>query len=86
MPNTDIKTNQSGYIIKSDETAENWIKIHGQISNFKAVWKFALGQNGEIFTIISQQLSDNEIAFSVYKSINNGNTWILEGTNSKFIL
>ena len=79
-------TNQNGYIIKSDETVKNWIKTDGQIPNAKTAWKFALGQNGEIYTIVSQQLSDNDIASSVYKSTDSGNTWILEGTNRENIL
>ena len=88
MPNSKdgSNTNQNGYIIKYDETAKNWTKTNGQIPNAKAAWKFAIGQNGEIYTIVSQQLSENDIASSVYKSIDNGNTWILEGTNRERIL
>ena len=78
--------NQNGYIIKSDGTVKNWTKINGQIPNVKAVWKFALGQNGEMYTIVNQQMSQNDIASSVYKSTDNGNTWILEGTNRENIL
>ena len=62
-------------------------KENGQIPNVKAAWKFALGQNGEIYTIVSQQTSENnDIASSVYKTIDNGNSWILEGTNRESIL
>ena len=87
MPNTGDANNQNGYIIKSDKAVNNWAKTNGQISNVKAAWKFALGQDGEIYTIVSQQTSENnDIASCVYKSIDNGNTWILEGTNREKIL
>ena len=86
MPNTDDANNQNGYIIKSDESGKNWTKTNGQIPNVKAAWKFALGQNGEMYIIVSQQTSQNDIASSVYKSIDNGNSWILEGTNRENIL
>jgi hypothetical protein len=78
--------NQNGYIIKSDKAVKNWTKTNGQIPNVKAAWKFALGQNGEIYTIVNQQTPQNDIASSVYKSIDNGNTWILEGTNREEII
>ena len=82
-----MTNNQNGYIIKSDETVKNWTKTTGQIANVKAAWKFALGQNGEMYTIVSQQTSENnDIASSVYKSIDSGNSWILEGTNRENIL
>ena len=86
MPNTEDANNQNGYIIKSDKAVKNWAKTNGQIPNVKAAWKFALGQNGEIYTIVSQQTNENDIASSVYKSTDNGNTWILEGTNREKIL
>jgi photosystem II stability/assembly factor-like uncharacterized protein len=87
MPNTEGNdNNENGYIIKSDESGKNWTKTNGQIPNVKAAWKFALGPNGEIYTIVSQQISQNDIASSVYKSIDNGNSWILEGTNRENIL
>jgi hypothetical protein len=91
MPNTAAEegsdnNNQNGYIIKSDKAVKNWTKTNGQIPNVKAAWKFALGQNGEIYTIVNQQTPQNEIASSVYKSIDNGNTWILEGTNREEII
>ena len=89
MPNTaeeGSNNNENGYIIKSDETVKNWTKTNGQIPNVKAAWKFALGPNGEVYTIVSQQISQNDIASSVYKSIDNGNSWILEGTNRENIL
>jgi hypothetical protein len=34
-------------LLKSDKAVKNWAKTNGQISNVKATWKFALGQNGE---------------------------------------
>src|SRR5215217_5242283 len=87
MSNTDDANNQDGYIIKSDKVVKNWTKTNGQIPNIKAAWKFTLGQNGEIYTIVSQQTSEkNDIASSVYKSTDNGNTWILDGTNREKIL
>jgi photosystem II stability/assembly factor-like uncharacterized protein len=87
IPNTeDRNNNQNGYITKSDESGKNWTKTNGQIPDVKATWKFALGQNDEIYTIVSQQTSQNDIASSVYKSIDNGNSWILEGTNRENIL
>jgi len=89
MPNT-VKegsdNNQNGYIIKSDKAVKNWTKANGQIPDIKAAWKFALGQTGEMYTIVSQQISENDIASSVYKSIDNGNSWILEGTNREQII
>jgi hypothetical protein len=78
--------NQNGYIVKSDKAVKNWTKTNGQIPDVKAAWKFALGQNGEMYTIVSQQTAQNDIASSVYKSIDNGNSWILEGTNRENIL
>lgn len=89
MPNTAKEgsdNNQNGYIIKSDESGKNWTKTTGQIPDVKAAWKFALGHNGEMYTIVSQQTSQNDIASSVYKSIDNGNSWILEGTNREQII
>jgi hypothetical protein len=89
MPNSkddSNSNNQNGYIIKSDNSGQNWIKTDGQIPDVKAAWKFASGQNGEIYTIVTQQISQNDIASSIYKSIDNGNTWILEGTNREKIL
>ena len=85
-PKDGSNINQNGYIIKSDETVKNWTKTDGQIPNAKTAWKFTLGHNGEIYTIVSQQLSDNDIASSIYKSIDNGSSWILEGTNKESIL
>ena len=41
---------------------------------------------GEIYTIVMQQTAHNDIASSVYKSIDNGNSWILEGTNREEII
>ena len=82
-----MKNNQNGYIIKSDKAVKNWTNTNGQIPNVKAAWKFALGLDGEIYTIVSQQTSENNsIASSVYKSIDNGNTWKLEGTNREQII
>ena len=78
--------NLKGYIIKSDEAFKNWTKTNGQIPDVKAAWKFALGQNGEMYTIVSQQTPQNDFASSVYKSIDDGNTWILEGTNREDII
>ena len=88
MPNTaeEGNGNQNGYIIKSDKSGKNWTKTNGQIPDVKAAWKFALGPNDEIYTIVSQQISQNDNASSVYKSINDGDTWILEGTNREQIL
>jgi hypothetical protein len=87
MPNSKDANNENGYIIKSDASLKIWTKTNGQIPNVKAAWKFASGENGEMYTIVSQQLSENnDIASSVYKSTDNGNTWILEGTNRERIL
>ena len=91
MPNTATEegsdnNNENGYIIKSDKAVKNWTKTNGQIPNVKAAWKFALGHNGEMYTIVSQQTPQNDIASSVYKSIDNGNSWILEGTNREDII
>ena len=57
IPNTVAEegsgNNQNGYIIKSDESGKNWIKTKSQIPHVKAAWKFALGQNGEMYTIVT---------------------------------
>ncbi|HJU58972.1 MAG TPA: hypothetical protein VJ583_04435 [Nitrososphaeraceae archaeon] len=38
-----------------------------------------MGQNSEIYTIVSQQTSgNNDIASSVYKSLDNGNRGLLK--------
>jgi photosystem II stability/assembly factor-like uncharacterized protein len=86
IPNIEDANNQNGYIIKSDQAVNNWTETNGQIPDVKAAWKFASGQKGEIYTIVSQQISQDDIASSIYKSIDNGNTWILEGTNRDQIL
>ena len=89
MPNIEPSNNNNngnGYITKLDESGKNWTKTNGQIPDVKAAWKFALGQNDDIYTIVSQQTSQNDIASSVYKSIDNGNSWVLEGTNRENIL
>jgi hypothetical protein len=86
MPNKEDTNNQNGYIIKSDESVKDWTKTVGQVPDVKAAWKFALGQNYEIYTIVSQQTLENDIASSIYKSTDNGKSWILEGTNRESIL
>jgi len=86
IPKMEDSNNQNGYIIKSDNSVNNWSKTDGQIPYVKAAWKFAFGQNGEIYTIVNQQTSQKEIASSVYKSTDDGNTWILKGTNRENIL
>jgi len=94
MPNTAVEedsdnsdnNNGNGFIIKSDESGKNWTKTNGQIPNVKTAWKFASGQNGEMYTIVSQQTAQNDIASSVYKSIDDGNSWFLEGTNREDII
>ena len=87
LPKTEQETNnQNGYIIKSDNSVNKWTKTNGQIPYVKAAWKFALGQNNEMYTIVSQQTTQNEIASSVYKSVDNGNIWILEGTNRESVI
>ena len=61
--------------------------VRWKIPNVKTICKFELGENGEIYTIVSQQTSENnDIASSIYKSTNNGNSWTLEGTNRESIL
>ena len=87
ISNEEGESKQNGYIIKSDKAGKNWAKTNGQIPTVKSAWKFALGHDGEIYTIVSQQTSENnDIASSVYKTIDNGNTWILEGTNREQIV
>jgi len=91
IPNTAVKegsdnNNGNGYIIKSDGSVKNWTKTNGQIPNVKAAWKFASGQIGEMYTIVSQETAQNDIASSVYKSIDDGNSWFLEGTNREDII
>lgn len=86
IPKTEDANSQNGYIIKSDDSVKNWTKTNGQIPYVKAGWKFTSGNNGEMYTIVSQQTPQNDIASSVYKSPDNGNAWILEGTNGENII
>jgi hypothetical protein len=39
-----------------------------------------------IYTIVIQQTPEKDIPSSVYKSIDNGNSWMLEGTNREQII
>lgn len=88
IPNTEesANNNQNGYIIKSDKLRNNWTKTNGQISNAGAMWKFISGPSGEMYTIVNQQTPHNDVASSVYKSTDNGDSWILIGTNRENML
>lgn len=71
-----------GFIMKSSDGGETWSQAEGQIPDAAGVWNFAPGRNGEIYAITSQQTSSG-IAASVYSSYDEGQTWVLEGTNNK---
>jgi hypothetical protein len=70
-----------GVIYKSITGGEIMIKTQGQISNAQGIWDFVPGRNGEVYSIVSQQLSSGS-AMSIYRTNDDGDTWILEGTNN----
>lgn len=71
-----------GFVAKSDDGGQTWANTSGQIPDAKGVWNFAPGRSGEIYAITSQQTPDG-IAASVYSSSDDGQTWVLEGTNNE---
>lgn len=71
-----------GFIVKSDDGGKTWDNTKGQIPDAKGVWNFAPGRAGEIYAITSQQTSSG-IAASIYKSGDDGTSWIIEGTNNE---
>ena len=82
MPNTaseEGNNNENGYIIKSDEQGKNWTKTNGQIPNVKAAWKFALGPNDEIYTIVSQQIFRRTNLNDFYAFANSSGSHIVLG-------
>lgn len=70
-----------GVIFKSITNGEIMIKTQGQIPDAKGIWDFIPGRNGEVYSIISHQLSSG-LAMSIYRTNDGGDTWILEGTNN----
>jgi hypothetical protein len=70
----------------SDSNGQEWVRIDGQIAGIQGAWKFLEGENGEIYTIVIQRTASGEIASSVYKSVDGGTSWILEGTNNESIV
>jgi photosystem II stability/assembly factor-like uncharacterized protein len=70
-----------GVIYKSITGGEIMIKTQGQIPNAQGIWDFVPGRSGEVYSIVSQQLSSGS-AMSVYRTNDGGDTWILEGTNN----
>lgn len=71
-----------GFVARSDDGGKTWTNTSGQIPDAKGVWSFAPGRSGEIYAITSQQTSTG-IAASIYKSNDNGASWVLEGTNNE---
>lgn len=75
-----------GYIVKSVDGAKTWIKIIGQIEEADFIEDFEFGNNEEIYAIVNQNNAKFGMASSVYKSIDQGNNWTLEGTNNNQLL
>jgi hypothetical protein len=71
-----------GFIVKSDDGGKTWANTSGQIPDAKGVWNFAPGRDGEIYAITSQQTASG-IAASIYRSSDDGATWIILGTNNE---
>lgn len=71
----------NGMIVKSIDGGNTMVKTQGQITDARGVWNFAPGRSGEIYAITAQQVASG-IAMSVYKTDDNGASWILEGTNN----
>ena len=82
VPNQPNETS-TGYIIKSTDGAKTWTKTDGQIPGAQFVSKFALGNNGDVYTALIQDSTETGVASSVYSSNDDGKTWTLEGTNNK---
>lgn len=72
-----------GYIIKSTDGAKTWTKTFGQIEGAHFISRFGFGNAGEIYAIVNQNTAKYGMASSVYKSNEQGEKWILEGTNSQ---
>lgn len=70
-----------GIIFKSTTNGEIVIKTQGQIPDTKRILDFIPGRNGELYSVISHQLSSGS-AMSIYRTNDGGDTWILEGTNN----
>jgi hypothetical protein len=85
VPNQNEETG-NGYIIKSTDGAKSWTKSSGQIPGAQFVSKFAFDSNGDVYTALIQDSPETGVASSVYRSNNDGNTWILEGTNNDKLL
>lgn len=75
-----------GYIVKSVDGAKTWIKTIGQIDEADFIVGFEFGNNDEIYAIVNQNNAKFGMASSVYKSIDQGNNWTLEGTNNNQLL
>lgn len=74
-----------GQIIKSLDFGKTWSKTDGQISGARGAWKFAEGEDGEVYIILIQRTLFGSTASSVYKSTDGGASWTLEGTNNKSV-
>lgn len=74
-----------GYIAKSSDSGQTWAKTDGQIPSARGAWRFSGGENGEVYTILIQRTTFGGTASSVYKSVDGGNSWTLEGTNNKSV-
>lgn len=75
-----------GYIAKSSDIGQTWTKTDGPISGARGAWKFSEGKDGKVFTIVIQRTTFGATASSVYKSVDGGESWTLEGTNNKSLI
>ncbi|MBT8252261.1 MAG: hypothetical protein KJO99_05465, partial [Nitrosopumilus sp.] len=71
----------NGMIVKSKDGGNTMVKTQGQIIDARGIWNFAPGRDGEIYAIAAQQVASG-IAMSVYSTHDEGNSWVLEGTNN----
>ncbi len=71
-----------GFVAKSDDGGKTWANTAVQIPDAKGVWNFAPGRDGAIYAITSQETASG-IAASIYKSSDDGASWIIEGTNNE---
>lgn len=76
----------NGYVAKSSDSGQTWAKTDGQISGARGAWKFSQGSDGEVYTIVIQRTTFGGTASSVYKSVDGGESWTLEGTNNKSMI
>ena len=74
-----------GYVVKSHDGAKTWTKTVGQIDEAVYISKFGFGNDDEIYAIVDQNSARYGMASSVYKSTDQGNKWLLQGTNNNLL-